>query len=370
MSFSVFGVGNSPPGGGANGENADRIAAVIAQSANYTEPTAFTLQRPADPTGTLTDEAPSSIAAIQSTCTTSSRRVTIAPGTYTGDVTVLGDDIDVIATGVTINGNLIIGQDGTGARPSRLRWTGGTVNGRFEMAKGTDFLVDNIHVVNDFNSTGADNDWTGGRGDGVNPNRERFAFINSTIDWRNGSDMGDWAIFMGAPGLDPPPDHVDSFHDWFMGNVRLLSNAGSQHFRVHDYRRGIMVGVGWEAGGVNGPRWEAPIYEQYIVDCYGFDSTIGDATDPNPDGFQDWEIDHFIRFHTALNAFSNLFNDSSPRCTVHNSKYWHSPGNNVGTEVDIGTATGSGNIIQAWDGSTTAAHIAAEGLDWITGADH
>lgn len=384
------------------GTNDARIDAVIALSANYVEPTGFTLNRPADPvtTATVGGTDADSCAEIQSAVGTAGNEITIPAGTYGSwpssacDLTINVSDVDVIATGVTINGDLRIGEGGAGTRPARIRWTGGTVNGIFEIEKGTDFLVDNLNSLNDQSVTGQHgNVWTGGAGDGTNPNRQRFAVINSTLDVHNADPGGGWTIFMGAPGSNPPPNQEDSHVDWFMGNV-IIRNDPAQNFRVHDFREAVFVGVAWNdegefdptassgdgdwtVGSTNGPRWEIDILDVYIVDSYAMGSTITDTPTGDTDPMIRFEVLHFPRFHSVQNAFSNWFNQATDT-TVDESDYYHRPGTNgsvtgVGGEVALGQATGSGNTIRdTWDGTNADAQslVADEGLDWITGADH
>lgn len=351
--------------------NAERISGVTSQADQYAPP--FAINAPDDPQTTAQVTA-SSVSEIVSALSMSGTEVTITPGTYDfrgqGQTFSLAvDDLDVIATGVTINGTVSFGATGpTPNPPSRIRLTGGTYNGEFERQKVNDLMIDNVNVLTDYNVTGDGNEWVGGAGDGSTPSANRIALINATMGLRNSPSEGEWIIYISRPFNGPPPDHASSNQHHFFGNCIFRSNPG-QLFRIHDMRNWVFVGCMWNDTytAANGPRFEHEMFDGYIKDCVAFGSTI------QRDGTQTrCTVDHFLRFHTTANPHSNMF-DSAVSCTVNNSPFGHdSAFANPGSEIGLGQATGSNNIIFDWDGSLSSAQtrITSEGLDWIVGADH
>ena len=139
-------------------------------------------QFPTAPT-TAASVTASTIGALQSAVGVDGNEITIPAGTYSGSITVSGDDIDIImSNNATIQGSVVI----TG---SRIRWTGGnfvgTGGGDFSVSGSAggvyDLLLNDISVIADANA----NNFSGGR--------DRIVVINSTLD-QQGSTVNRWAF--------------------------------------------------------------------------------------------------------------------------------------------------------------------------------
>lgn len=335
------------PSAPASGENATRLDPFFSDK---TAP--FTINYPADPTttSTISGSAVDSCSEIQSAVQTDGAEVTISPGTYSCTVRVDADDVDVIATGVTINGTLYVG--GTSfPKPARMRWTGGTVNGTFELEKGDDILVDGL-TANITNGRATPSNWTGGPGNGSDYNRERFAVINFSLLQSGAPSSGGWTVYSFAPNSGARSDGI-GHADWIMANVIINSN-GAQNWRVGDFVRGSFIDVYWNSDNLatNGTRWEGDIIDMWIEDSIGVGSTILPGAGNN---ITRATIRNWTRYHTLANVYDNMFNPSGRSiidCTVNDSPFWDGGSGPFGGEVGLGAATGSNNIIFDWDGST------------------
>jgi len=303
----------------------------------------FQVRYPADPI-TTREITVDDIASLRTAVSTSGTRVILAPGVYDGSVRLAtASDIDVVAVGANINGDLSVGS-GDNTRPARIRWTGGTVNGVFEFEKGTDFLVDGLYNLNSSGAATPAN-WTGGPGDGSRYNRERFAVINSTFVVRNAPSSGGWTIYQKPPVNGERSDGI-GHTDWIMANVVINSNA--QNFRVGGFERAVFVRTYWNSDNrsTNGPRWESTINDLYIGDSVAVGSTIeGSGTIANA------TIVNWARYHSLSNVYLNMF-DSAVNSRVNDSTFYDSGTGPTGGEISLGQAIGSNNIIRDWDGST------------------
>lgn len=150
-------------------------------------------------------------------------RYVIAPGTYSGNLTIANvTDVDIVATGVTVNGTL---QIGSGSGPGvRVRVTGGTFNGSpafdIDSAVGqcTDIVFDNVRLNTD------------GTSNSISGNFARVAFINSTLTKINSASAGDWNIF--SSGSSSPTD-------------LLIANTA---FRTNDHQTFRLSGASIQTG--------------------------------------------------------------------------------------------------------------------------
>lgn len=95
---------------------------------------------PAPPNLTGEEVQVSSLAQLSSNLAPG-RKVTLAPGTYTGNVSCNVNDVELVLTGCTINGNPSL-------NAQRVKWTGGRFVYTFEPSWwGQDVLLENVYFI-------------------------------------------------------------------------------------------------------------------------------------------------------------------------------------------------------------------------------
>lgn len=161
-------------------ENAPRIDNLIS---SYSVPSGLECDYPADPTGTLTEVTISNGSAtdFETAYNAGSRRITVTAD-IVGDVTLTGDDVDVIFSPSTVSLTGDIAWNGS----ARMRWTGGRhIGGSFSITGCADLLWDNWYsecsgtqVVNNILGNG----------------QARFFWINCTLNYNEPSSGGGWAL--------------------------------------------------------------------------------------------------------------------------------------------------------------------------------
>lgn len=171
-----------------------------------------TLRWPTLPSPSTTQTTVTTMAELQTAVGQNTIQITIPAsfGTQSGNVTVTGDDVDVImSNSATISGDLTFSGN-------RTRWVGGNnVAGHFEPEGCNDLLVDDFFADN---TSGSGNNWGGGAGE-----HNRIALLNSTLRLRNAS--GDWCVFKS-------PTNIPS--DWIFANVVMDSMGQTTRFQDVD----------------------------------------------------------------------------------------------------------------------------------------
>lgn len=148
----------------------------------------------------------STIAQFQAALRQSRVRVVVAPGTYNGNVTIAGSDVDVaMSNAATLNGSITMDQ------VRRIRWNGGNVdnNGAGMVWRAVDDLL-----VNDLYMDGAFELHRVSGGAGV----RRFALLNSTIDARSNPNT-QFTIY------SHPPDGSVMHEDITIANAKLWNTT-------------------------------------------------------------------------------------------------------------------------------------------------
>lgn len=187
-------VESSPP---AAGTNEARLDALLS---SYTVP--FSYSYPADPVTTRQVNV-SSASAFNTEAAVSGTEITIT-SSFSGNITIAANDIDVIATGATVTGS--IGATGR----SRIRWTGGTINSHAAGIQSStwrnvsDVLFDNAVLFTRFEMH---------RALGVGGNR-RIAMINTTTDMSGSLDNED----IGQHHIPGEP-HTDIIYANYVGRA-------------------------------------------------------------------------------------------------------------------------------------------------------
>lgn len=158
------------------------------------------------------------IAEFQSAVGTVGNLINVAAGTYTGDININADDIDIVMSNSATLVGIARSDTGSGTTyRSRIRWTGGTIdmNGRNPGAEslwwaGTrDILFDNVQILGLMHFLGKPTLGVGFK---------RVSFINSTIDIR-GQAGPSYAVFM-----QQSVSYTEYHSDFIMCNCKLYTD--------------------------------------------------------------------------------------------------------------------------------------------------
>lgn len=246
---SLITVGGGPGSGApadppaAEGTNEARIADIVN---GRTLP--HTINEPADPvTDQTINVTAGNFTSLQNAVSTEGALVNVPAGTYTGNLSLSADDVDVVcASGAEIVGDFNIGT-GTGAagRIDRVRVTGcDQSGGNLQLWHANDVLIDDVYFTTD-DGNNEMSGWSDGTDDGWN----RIAFINTTIDHLGTNSATGWAWFTaGYSGSERQTD-------LFLLNVKLLTN-GSQNNRFQSINRMLVLDSSFneDFGSANGFR--------------------------------------------------------------------------------------------------------------------
>ena len=342
MSFSIFGVGNSPP----SDSGLYDLESVAYTNANTgvtagdsrTPPTWVTdgsFNWPTEPTTTRSVTV-TTMADLQARVAEDGWLITIpsAFGTQSGNVSVTGDNIDVVmSNSATINGDLSLGPSGSG-RAQYHRWTGGNINGNVEWRRVDDVIIDDVY-----------SDASGGAnqgGDGCS----RVVLMNSTLEV-NGPTANNWALHNQTPT-------VGLCFDWLIANCVIAGAAsGGQTHRLNGITRLIHVDSGFNPTGRTtfGIRTHSENQYVWFADCIVCYQWNGDANVGQSTEFA-YAIDRGMvercDFYGNSNAICNNGVWGPNNITIQNCNSFNT-NNDTGSPAVSGAA-GSGNVGLAWNG--------------------
>ena len=291
------------------------------------------IQWPAVPQTTAVRNV-SNMSDLQSAVRESNILINVAPGTYLGDLSITGSDVDIVVSeSATIVGQISFGSR---QRPSRIRWTGGNMEGgplRLDIVD--DLLIDNFHGV----SNGINN-FSGGP-EGWN----RVAIINSTIEVRGGSSSGDWSVYVQDTNASGNPiPHVD----FILANVKLISDAQNNRFQHIENMVVVDSAFNPDLASANGSR-----FHSQVTDLYVRDSTIGGSILVNGTASSlaiiNGHFDNVTRYRDDNDLFFHLFNGVE-NVVIENCDSYTTSAGSYGNEAVIAEAMGSNNIIRNWNG--------------------
>lgn len=320
MSFSIFGVGNSPSG------------SEIYDLGDHTIP--YALNWPTAPQGELSVSNVSTIGELQFAAEQNSIEINIPSGvTLIGDVDVTGTDVKInCPNNSTVQGVVTFGDV---SRPARQWWHGGNIDGAINVDRIDDLTITNLHWSTSDGETGGN--WT----IGTAPGFARVALANCTFDGDTAT-LG-WFIFT---------DPGDGQTDLIMCNVLFNpASPGYQNLRLQGITRLTVVDCyACPQNNVTAMR-----VQQGNQDVYIADSIIGNSLQ-----WSDATNLHMLRvkrFQIGSNSFASGGTGMTD-CTVNECPLWSTPfapGTGDGTEASLPSGvTGSDNIIESngWDGSS------------------
>lgn len=321
--------------------NAGRISTALAGRSPH-----FSYSTPFDPI-TTRDVTVTSASQFNSEAATGSVIIRVN-SSFSGSVTILGDDVDVImSNSATITGGLTLGSGGN--RCTRIRWTGGNVVGRFTGINYQDVLFDDFH-----NASSVSCDWTA-----AVEQIQRVAVLNSTLQYTGGGTGASYHVYIGQVNNAIPP--VTLHQDLIFANTKFLCNGGHA-IRIMGVQRILMVDCACNPdGGASfaGLRFHYTCQDIWAKDTWVRDGFKIDAVNTGDTGpsFTNALFDNFDRYADDGYSFGLWsFNGSggswsnSNTGTVQNSTLYNSSGS--GTVGFTGYTNGGGNDNQVWDGST------------------
>jgi hypothetical protein len=248
-----------------------------------------------------------------------------------------------MSNGATITGDVELGT-GSVYRASRIRWTGGNVNGRFLGRQFQDVLFDDFNL----NSGSNYNDLT------ANANRfDRIAFLNTTFQNSPPSGSGtSWVLYNQQ--IYSGPLHTGFFwlnskaistalHAWRVMSIDGIlicdsafnptGTATSTGMRIHLRSTNVWVKDSWIRG---------------IVHTAGVDTASGDSVPQITNGL----FDNFDRYVTTDNSWYSVTNAPFTEAEIRNSRMYSTAGAGAYVYPTGGFTNGGGNDKVAWDGST------------------
>lgn len=317
--------------------NAVRIDALLS---SYTIP--FTVNYPADPV-TTRQVSVSTASAFNTEAAVSGTEITIT-SSFSGNITIAANDIDVIATGATVTGS--IGATGR----SRIRWTGGTINSHAAGIQSStwrnvsDVLFDNAVLFTRFEMH---------RQSGVGGN-SRAAMINTTTDMSgslDNEDIGQHWIFDGVQR------HSDVIYANYVGRA-----ADNSPLRLQGIDRVVIAGslLNPDARPASGLRVHQQSDSLHVVDTTIVSRknlSLIEATDQIDVTNATW---HDVRSYHIAGVGAATFSLSDSRNTgvvsysalAADDRAYTSDPNIAGNSMSISPFTGTVPTINstAWDG--------------------
>lgn len=300
-----------------------------------------TFEWPIAPT-TSVSETVSTIGELQAAVAIDGNQITISAGSYVGNVTITGTDVDVICSNsATITGTVSWGNGGV-----RQRWTGGNVNGYLDIngasGRAYDIIWDNINCT--FDSSAGDND--------LSSRFSRVAILNCTITGTGSNGSGGWCLYCGYTNL--PTDLI-------IANTKLDHAGGSQTLRLQGVTRYILIDGSHNASGngVNAFRGLANDYV-WISDMVMYGAwLIGDGTGAH--------LNMTLRNLTLkrLAGYGNtaaFFTDGGTSTgTWDDSNRYNTDGTNGAASVSPFTGSNNNNV--AWTESFPVQDVSGIGAD-------
>lgn len=311
--------------------------------------TTGTFATPIPPTTTSTHNV-STIGEFQTAVGVSGALINVAAGTYTGDLTFTGNDIDIVMdNGATLVGHPLMNQN------QRIRCTGGNINlGTSEPSTGQlnstiDVLFDNVNITGNL--------WFY-RNTGAGASNQRLGFINCTIDGLSVTSGGSFTIFNVQDASTP------HYQDILFANCHILNDVNvpvrlqqiNRCVCVESYFSGLWANL---RSGSSGFRFGENCYDTYVGGVSSKRtivigrmqlSHVPEVLPTSGGAVQNsvWDgIDHYSTVGTT-----GIFSGTNPNTgTVHNYSNFHSSG--VGSPPALGPLTAGTGVdnVQSWDGA-------------------
>lgn len=306
----------------------------------------FEVNWPIEPITTSVQNV-STMAGLRAAVAGSNVLINVAPGVYSGGLTNWGNDIDIVMdNGATLVGNITM-DNGPPNGPSRIRWTGGNIEGNHAIRNTTDLLFDNVY----FNGTG------GGAGIQTGGTVRRLAIINSTMTSTTGNMS--WVIFTNPWTGFGPVRHSD----FILANTRLFVPVGSsstQTIRLNEefFDRVIVVDTVINETGFRDYGWRSnQINNLYMANVINI-GNVGSLF-MNWDGGSNWSnavsstnfvaenVDVYNGTHTLWSLANSVGSGSG---VVRNSRL-HTTARSPSFTIQGGFTNGGGNDVVSWDRS-------------------
>lgn len=317
----------------------------------YTIP--FSVNWPTPPTTSSTINV-TTIGEFQDAVQESNVLINVAAGTYTGDLSFSGTDIDVVmSNSATLFGDVYMDPGASGPRIERIRWTGGNIDTEGEATPMRWTAVRDVL----FNDIYIDGTISINRRTSLGQSSQRVAIINSTIDGREPANS--FTIFVQQDAS------VEYYSDLILANV-LIYNDDNNPVRIQQMDRTIVVesyfsGLWPSTSGTSGFRFGENCREAFVG---GTDSKrtiiigrvhLNHVPEVMPEDYaiidSVWDgIDRYNTTDGGGQAFTQL---SSNTGTVSNMDSYFTTG--VGSPPGgISPFTTGDNVtnVQSWDGTT------------------
>lgn len=318
VSFSV----NSAPSGGDTDEPYD-LGSVP-----------FSYSWPAEPVTTQTINV-DTMDEFQAAVSQSNVRIVVAEGTYTGDLNITGDDVDIVVS----NNAIIYGDVEMRVDNERIRWTGGNIHtigdGRVHVRGARDLLFDDVYIKGSVQVIG-------------NSSR-RVAVINSTVEH---DTTGDFSLFM-SPNSGRNEDII-------YANIRVDSptGVGNGTNRNQHTDRMVVVDSVFNMGGhlSTGFRVGENTDELYVADSMITGRIFHSYNEFGNVNVTNATYDNVTRYTNSISNVGNRFASFNAGVantgTVNNSQlYSYNPSDN-GDSLNIGQFSvpsgGSNPTVRVW----------------------
>jgi hypothetical protein len=284
----------------------------------------FAYDWPTAPTTSTTIEV-DTIAEFQSAVGQSGAIINVAAGTYTGNLTVDGSDLDIrVSNSAFITGVLTWAGD-------RIKWTGGNlVDGNMVGGGFTDILVDDFYVNSDGDTYGTPNNFADSGA------WSRLAFINSTLGLYGGDGSGSWAWYgnpNGGSGL-------------IMANVKLISTDGqSNRFMAQDEL--IIVDSVFNPDGLSNNGWRLHNGSNNI---FLRDTTVVGSIQMHYNSEVNATNCTILRMDAYSTLGAGILHETGNTGSITDSTFYHDTGGAFPSPSPF--TDGGGNQWLAWDHST------------------
>jgi hypothetical protein len=292
----------------------------------------FSYSWPTAPNTTQTiDVTPGSISSLRNAIATTGARVVVPAGTYSGNLTIWGSDVDVVMD----NAAFLQGYVGI-RQQSRVRWRGGNISDQNSgyavlLFDATDVTFDNVNIESN-QSGSAGNEGISFRPAGVGTNR--FAFINSTLEFTDGNG---WGL------LGP-------CNDCILANVDITNNSTGATFRTTGNRQ-IVVDSVMDARGNTAMRTSGTtdLYWANIINIGRIHTDYSSAGGPAFD-INNGVARNISKYDSSGNSF--IFQPLTIGSGTAANNTLHSTNTSLSGSPGMGPFTGSNNRTVSWDGQT------------------
>ncbi len=244
---------------------------------------------------TSSTENVTTIGQFQSAVGNSNVLINVAAGTYTGNLDITGNDIDIVmSNSATLNGYVKM-EPGGGSFVNRVRWTGGNINTGGVQAIGNYPWTGVYDIL--FKDVDIDGEVYLNRDFSTKRATRRVAFVECTIDGRTSGD--DFTIYM--------QNDTTPHEDFIMANCKMY-NAVNNCIRLQDVTRTVVVESAFNVGdeSVGGFRFSNQCEDALVAGTAGKPTIISGLIHIDNGGSYciiDSLWDHVTRYHDFQGMF-------------------------------------------------------------------